>query len=240
MDKTLGLNLFQTSSTPIAVPGTRVELSNGDIYRYIKAGASGISAGKMQLAPAQVANHVNQTGSAVVGAVGARQVTLNVGATAVTADQYKDGLLVINDATGEGYTYRISGNAALASSGSGKFDLLDPIQVALVASTSEYTLVANSFNGVVEAASSVRKAAGVPAVSLTAAYYGWAKTKGAASVLIGTAATSGARLMCDGSTAGAVTDNSDVTTVQTEVIVGSASYGAGVSTEYNVIELFID
>lgn len=240
MDKALGLNLFQTSSTPITKQGTRVELDNGDIYRYVRAGASNISAGKMQLAPAQVANHVNQTGSAVSGAIGARQVTVNIGATAMSADQYANGYFIVNDATGEGYTYRIASNPAISSSGSGVIDLIDPIQVALVASTSEYTFVPNAFNAVVEAASSVRKAAGVPTVAITANYYGWAKTKGAASVLIGSAATSGARLMCDGSTAGAVTDNTDVTTVQTEVIVGSASYGAGVSTEYNVVELFVD
>lgn len=240
MDKFIAQGLFEISANALHKVGESIELANGDKYRYALAGASNIAAGKMQLAPVAVAEHVNETGAAIVGAIGAREVTINVAAAAVAASQYAGGHLVTNDATGEGYTYRIKDHAAILSSGSGVFLLEDPIQVALVASTSEVTLVHNAWRGVVEAASSVRRASGVPTRGITAAYYGWLKTKGTAAVLIGTAATSGAMLMPDGSTAGAVTDNSDVTAVQTEVIIGQASIGAGVSTEYNPIELMID
>lgn len=240
MDKLLAQGLFETSANQMHKLNERITLGQGDIYRYVKVGGSTIAAGKLQQAPAAVANHTNVTGTGVVGALGATEVTLTVGATAVTADQYKDGYLVMNDATGEGYTYRIAGNDAIASSGSGVFRLKDPVQVALVASTSEYTLVSNPGNGVVEVASAVRKPVGVAVVGTTTGRFLWAKSKGFAAVLNGTAVTVGANLISDASVAGAVTDNTDVTTVQTEVVVGHASYLVGVATEYSPIELTID
>lgn len=241
MDQGVPQGLFEQSAVGLLTPGFKLTLNNGDIYRYVKVGGSNISHGKLQQNPVPVAEQVNETGSSIVAAVGAREVTINVGAAAISADTYAGGHLVTNDATGEGFTYRIAGHPAISSAGGAlTLQLLDPIQVALVASTSEVTLVHNPYRGVVEVASAVRKAAGVAMIDMTAAYFGWVKSKGACATLIGSAATSGARLMSDGSTAGAVTDNTDVTTVQTEVIVGSASFGAGVSGEYNPIELFID
>jgi hypothetical protein len=93
---------------------------------------------------------------------------------------------------------------------------------------------------VVEAASKTRIAAGVPMVDLAIAAFGWVKTRGIMGVLIGSAATLGARLTSDGSTAGAVTDNTDVTAPQTEVEVGSADIVAGTTGQYNPIILTID
>lgn len=239
MDSGIPQGLFEQSAVGLLTPGYKLTLNNGDVFRYVKVGGSNISHGKMQLAPVAVAEQVNETGAGIVAPVGARQVSVNVGAAAVVADTYAGGYLVVNDATGEGYTYRIAGHTGISSAGGViVVDLLDPIQVALVASTSEITLVHNPFRGVVEAASSVRRAAGVPMIDLTAGYFGWTKTKGTAATLIGTAATSGARLMPEG--AGAISDNTDVTSVQTEVIVALASLGAGVSGEYNPVELIID
>ena len=51
-------------------------------------------------------------------AAGATSVTVTLGATAATEDQYKDGFLYINDgATGEGHVYKIKSNAVGASGG---------------------------------------------------------------------------------------------------------------------------
>lgn len=240
MDKVLAQGFFEKSSVQLHKLNEKVVLSDGDIFRYVKVGGSTVSQAKLQQAPAAVANHVNQTGSAVVGALGAFQVTINVAGTAVTQDQYKDGYFITNDATGEGYTYRISGNEAIGSNGSGKVFLKDPLQVALVASTSEYTLVANPSNGVVEVASAVRKPIGIAVVGGTTGQFIWVKSRGIMGTLIGVAATVGANLISDGSTAGAVTDNTDVTTVQTEVVVGHADFLVGVATEENPISVTID
>lgn len=218
--------------------GELVWLSDDRAFRYAKAGASNISHGKLQKKPAASANYTNKAVNAAV-AIGGKVVTFTPGASAATANEYAEGYLVVNDATGEGYSYKVSGHLANAGSVELSVNLTDPIRVALTTS-SEVTLVHNFWNGVIEATGATTFAAGVPVVDVTAGDYAWLQTKGVASVLIGAAATAGAQLMGDASTAGAVTDNTDVTTVQTEIIVARASIAAGVSTEYNPVVLCID
>ena len=53
------LNPHEISSIAAHTPGMKGVDRFGDVYRYIKAGASGISAGKLQLAPAPKTNHHN-------------------------------------------------------------------------------------------------------------------------------------------------------------------------------------
>lgn len=218
--------------------GELVWLSDDRAFRYAKAGASNISYSNMQKSPAHVSNHTNKAVTAAA-AVGDKQVVFTPGATASTANEYSEGYLVVNDANGEGKYYKIANHLANAGSVSMTINLFDPITTALTTS-SEITLVHNFWNGVIEATGSTAFGAGVPVVSVSAGDYAWLQTKGTASVLIGAAATLGAQLMGDASTAGAVTDNTDVTTVQTEIILARASIVAGVATEHNPVVLCID
>src|SRR4249920_1582699 len=97
-------NIREISSTQNVKLGVKGETIDGRIYRYAKAGAVNVAAGKINVAAAHVANHVNQVVQAAA-AIGDTRVSLTLGATAATANQYKGGLLVINDATGEGIAY---------------------------------------------------------------------------------------------------------------------------------------
>jgi len=218
--------------------GELVALADQRKFRYAVAGASDISHSKLQLAPAPKTNHHNIAVYAAA-AIGATEVQATLGATAATANEYSEGYLCVNDATGEGYTYKISGHAAVASAGVITVELFDPIKVALVAATSEISLIHNTYNGVVEGTSATRSPAGVPYVDISSGDYGWLQTRGVAAVLNGSACTLGARLMADASTAGAVTDQTDVTAPQAEWQVGFA-ITVGVSTEYKPIFLTID
>jgi hypothetical protein len=174
-------------------------------------------------------------------AIGDTQVTVTLAGTAATSGQYDEGSLSINAGTGLGQTLPVSHNPAQATTtGNLVVQLADPFYVAIAVADSKATLVHNPYGGVVETATKTRTASGVPLVSLLAGDYGWLKSKGVQGTLIGSAATLGGRLTSDGSTAGAVTDNTDVTTVQTEVQVGWASIVAGVTGEYNPIVLAID
>ena len=228
----------RTQADPSHNMGELVWLSDDRAFRYGKAGASNISYSNLQKAPAHAANSTNKAVTAAA-AIGDKLVVFTPGATAATVNEYAEGYLVVNDAVGEGNSYKISGHAANAGSVSMTINLFDPLRVALT-TASEITLVHNFWNGVIEATGATSFAAGVPLVSVLAGDYAWLQTKGTASVLIGSAATLGAQLMGDASTAGAVTDNTDVTTVQTEIIVARASIVAGVSTEHNPVVLCID
>lgn len=211
----------------------------GDLYRYAKIGASNVSAGKLQLAPTPKTNHHNIAASAAVTAdQRTNKVTLTLGNTAAVADEYAFGYLAANDNTPEGQTYRITGHPAA----SGLATLQVTVSRAFVTSittSSEFTLVHHRQNGVVEGTSVTQRPAGVPMIPMTAAYYGWLKTRGVAAVLIGTAATLGAPLIAGG-TAGAVTDATDNLGASAEIQVGVASVVLGVATEYNPIMLTID
>lgn len=211
----------------------------GDLYRLAKVGASNISAGKMQSAPTQKTNHHNVAAAAAVTANGKnRQVTLTLGATAAVAQEYAFGVLAANDNEPEGESYRIVSHPAAGSAATLAVTVDRPF-VTSITTSSEFTLTHNRWNGVVEGTAITVRAAGVPLVDATAAYYVWLKTRGTAAVLIGSAATLGADLIIGG-TAGAVTDRTDALGASAEPVVAVADIVLGVTGEYNPVSLCID
>ena len=204
----------------------------GRQFRYGKAGASNIGAGLLTVRPANVANHVNRTIAGTVAA-GVTEVTLNVGATAVTAGQYEQGLLNINDATGEGYEYRIKGHTTSAGSTAITVSLEEPIQSALTVSVSEASLVKNPYDSVVTSAT-LAKAAGVTKSALTAAYHGWLAVEGEATVLSDGGITLAKGVIQSDAVAGAV----EIAAAATDQVLGWVS-ALSVDTEYRLVNLSI-
>lgn len=208
--------------------------SDGRMFRYCKAGGTGLVPGKLQQGPAIVANHQN-IAVAAAAAAGSTSVTVTLGATAATENQYAEGLLVINDATGEGYTYRIKGHPAADASAALVITLDDPILVALTTS-SEACLIANVYNGVIiHPTTPTNAAAGVPLKAITASYFGWLQTHGAVAGLNADAAlTVGSAISPSNATAGGFENG-----VIAQGFVGQALQ-TGVDTEYRTIFLNID
>ena len=231
----IAVDLSSNSSVQQHSLGTKVETPDGRIFRYCKTGATALVPGKLYDGPANVGNHTN-IAVASAAAIGATSVTVTLGATAATANQYADGLLVVNDATGEGYTYRIKSNPAADASATLTLTLDDPIAVALVASTSEVTLLPNQYNGVIiHATTETGVPVGVAVKAITATYYGWIQTRGAVGVLCDASISElGSEVAASASTAGSVTVGTGA--------LASIGYmlATGVSTEYNPIFLTID
>lgn len=232
-------NPYKTGSVAMHQIGTKLETPDGDVYRYAKAGASNISKGKLQVCPAPKTNHHN-VAWASGGALGSKLVTVTLGATAAVANEYAEGYLVVNDATGEGTRYKIVSHPAADSGATLQLTLERPVTGTALVSGSEFELNHNPWNGVVEAAVEERKPAGVPLVNVTAGNFCWLLTRGVTGVLAGDTLSLGYDLVSHASTAGAV-DNSDTTlsTAQAYYIIGKAKV-AGTSTEYNSVELSID
>ena len=181
--KSLSQGLFDESSTQKQDLGTCVVLADGRAFRYCLNAGTALATGKVISGGAVVGNHLNQA-VAAAAAVDAYEVSVTLGGTAATADQYKEGFLNINDAAGEGHCYKIRGHAAIAASGTGTIKLFDKIREALTTS-SEYTLIAHPCaNTVVGATTLVNKAVGVTTFAVTASYYFWAQFRGPAAVLI--------------------------------------------------------
>lgn len=233
-------NPYKTSTTQEHTLGTQFN-DGEDVYRYAKVGASTITRGKLQTAPAPKTNHHNL---AIVSAValGDKTVTVTLGATAAVADEYAEGYIVFNDATLGGHQYRIKTHPAANSSASLVVTLYEPVQVvALTVAGSKANLVHNTYNGIIEGTSQTVRAAGVSLVTATTGLFIWVKTRGVASLLADQTISLGAFIAPSTSVSGSVIEvSSTYGTAEKTNIVGQATVMAGVDTEKRPVRLEIE
>src|SRR6202035_5969985 len=121
--------------------------NDGRAFRYAQAGGVTLVAGTVLQSPAQITNHQNMT--TTTAPIGATAITVAVGATAVTANQYANGYLMINDGTGEGFSYKIASHPANAGSLPMVVTLSDPLEVAVLTADTKSTLVSNQYANVI-------------------------------------------------------------------------------------------
>lgn len=181
-----GGDYHQTGSTQYHALGTKMELNDGRIFRYIQADGTGFAAGRLLDHP--VANTANHTNVHVAAApIGQKYVDITLGATAAAENLYAGGYFWVNDGTGEGHVYTISGHPSSAGGAALRVSLEEPLAIALVASgTTEASLVSNPYKGIalgVAEASLVSLHCGVSPVAIAASGYGWMQTKGFCSII---------------------------------------------------------
>lgn len=226
---------FQTSTDAslATVVGTRWDLSDGREVMLVKAGGTALVAGTLLQDAAIVANHQNIAVTAYQaysanGNVPAK-VTVTLGATAATANQYAGGFVVVNDATGEGQTLRIASHPAADASASLVITLEDAAATDLDA-TSEVCLIPPHGKDVIINPTTVTGAqVGVALYPVAASSYGFVTTKGLTSCLAQGAIGVGLGISPSGSVAGAV-----AVAAATTSRLGFASQ-AGVDTEYRAV-----
>lgn len=228
-------DIFGASTVQEMDLGAKAYAKDGSVYRYVKVGATALVAGKLYDGPAEVANHQNLT--CAVAAAGATAITVTLGATAATANQYAGGYIVINDVDGQGYTYGIKSHPAADGSATLELTLADgeSVQEALT-TNSQATLVPNQYNGIIiHASTETGVPVGVAVDDIAAGSYGWVKSGGTVSVLQDAAAADvGKSVGASTTTDGSVTAN-DGTLREVGVMLAT-----GVSTEYNPVFLTID
>ena len=121
-------------------------------------------------------------------------MTITLGATAATVNQYAEGYLIINDVDGEGIAYKIRSHPAADSGATLTIELEDPIKVALTTS-SQASLTYNPYdNVVISATDQADLPIGIPNIAVTAAYYFWVQTGGVCSAWADEAYAKGAAL----------------------------------------------
>lgn len=224
--------------------GTRMSFDDGRVFRYSEVGAADIAAGAVVQAPAGIANHDMDLAIATA-ASGVTSLTVTLGATAATANQYKDGYIYLNDGTGagEGHVYKIKSNAAGSSSGTCVITLEedDPTVTAVTNGTTLVGLAVNPYSNVIISPPTVSNVAvGVAPRALTTEYYGWLQTWGPASVLANAAGVIGQHVRVGGaSTAGGTEDMDFDGTGENEQIVGTQMLIASVATDYALVNLTI-
>lgn len=172
--------------------GHYLVLPDGRKYQFALNDGTAEVAGRLYQCVATVANHTNVAADAA-RAIDAIVISATLGATAAAIDIYSEGTVHINDATGEGYTYRIrraltAGRAHEAAASSGvltvNLEANEMVQVALAAATSEMTFTRNRFHAVlIHPSPPTSLLAGVsPGVAAANRFY-WSQVYGAAAVL---------------------------------------------------------
>lgn len=234
----------ETSTTKKRALGTKLELPDGRIFRYALNGGVALTAGKIVAAPVPVANHDMDLAVASDAAVGAKSITVTLGATAATADQYADGYIYINDGAGEGQLFSISDHLAADASASLTVNLADTdkVAVALSTSTSLAGLQTSPFSAVVVTPTSVtNRTVGVPAGPIAADAYGWVQTRGPAAVLISGTVVLGEPVRVAGATtAGAVMALDRDGSGENEQYVGDVMAPVAVTTDYGFVNLALE
>lgn len=216
------------------VIGSRAVTADGRSFRFIQVGASNVTPGMLLQAPAIVANHQGLTPTAV-SAIGDSQVTVTLGATAATANQYSGGfLLVQSGTTGAGQTLQIKSHPAANASATLVLTLSDSFQIA-TSGTITMNLIPSLYKGVIVCPTTPTNAViGVAMTALTATNYGWLQTHGECALLASATIAANASVSPSAATAGAV-----ITATAGSQIVGFAAQ-AGANTQYNSVFLTID
>ncbi|KKN52702.1 hypothetical protein LCGC14_0609830 [marine sediment metagenome] len=199
-----GQTVFSSSATKFHEFGAEFRDAFGRRFRYVGAGGTALVVGDLIQSAAEVADH--QVRVPVAAAIGNKTITIAIGGTAITADQYAEGFAIIETTPGFGYTYPIRSHPTADASASAVVFTLQPgweIVIALT-TTSRVTVVANPCQDVIQSPTTESGAiVGVAQFIIAANEYGWVGIKGAFGVLMdGNVAVGGALARSNG-TAGA-------------------------------------
>lgn len=228
------LPLHQTSEREVVPLGSIRMEQPGRVFVLCKNGAVALAAGKNTKAQGAVANHINRV-VAKDHALGVRYVEVAVGATEVTQNQYKGGLLQINDADGEGHQIPIEENSACGAGGITRVKLAEYLPVGLVAATSEVSLIPSVFSGITIGAEN-GVSMGIPVVDVPAGHYYWSQVRGPAVALMSGTPATGTMLVPGANGALAAMDS----TLDIDDPVIGVQYGTpGVAGEYKPVMLAV-
>lgn len=161
-----------------------VGLFNGRSYVWCSyTGSTALSIGEVLVASPRTEQENLACTTACLN-IGQTVITgVTAGLSAITANQFQDGLMVVVDGGGEGNAYYIKTHSAFtASTADGSITLRDPIIVASDANT-EVTLIRNKYANVQKARGGLRDPfVGIPNVAVPAGdtntQYFWAQRTG--------------------------------------------------------------
>ena len=229
-----------TGTTQLHPYGTRMVLPDNRVYYYGQTDGAQ-TAGAICQSPVGVANHDMDLATNTASS-GDKSVTVTVGGTAVTANQYADGYLYVNDGTGEGHIYKIRQHDAISSSGSGAINLYDgdAIATGFVAATIA-GLAKNPYKDfIVYPTTSTGHAVGVAATDFDDDDFGWLQTWGPAAVLCDVAFVIGNHGRVSDGTAGSGEPLDRDASNENDEVIGVASVIAPVTTDYGFVNLTIN
>ena len=232
---------YSESATQLFPLGTT--LNWGDrVFKYAQMDGA-VTAGKvLQQKASIIGDHSQMTATAAVAAdSGAVTTDISVetqGNTDITANQYKDGYLHVNDEAGEGQSWRIKSHPAHDHSADPSIviTVYGGVKTALTTS-SEMGICQNLYKDVIVApVAETGAVVGVTNIDMTDDYYGWIQVRGPKAVLAGGLLVLGQKVTRMGATtAGAVVVGADDVLMP----VGQCMASTVVSSEYALVDLCI-
>lgn len=248
--KSSDVDPYEVSETQQFPLGTK--LVYGDrTFRYAFTNGA-ITAGLLVQQAPHVANHTNCTiinaDAATLGtkdyshAAGSRAICLDTaGDTDLTADQYAEGYLLVNDQEGEGQLLKVRTHLAHdhSSDPSVVIETYDPLVTAVVKNSSQVSLIPNPYKDVIVApATETGAVVGATVIDVADNRYCWVVTSGPAALLVSEAnVVLGHRVVRSDTDAGGVMAASSDPLLYP---VGQVMASGVVDTEYALIMLNIE
>lgn|SRR3990167_11267261 len=213
----------------------------GDRYRYVQAGAVALVTGHLLQEAAEDTNYRSMAVD-TAAAIGDTVVSVTLGGTAVTANQFEEGELVVESSTGIGQHFHIKRHEVQTSTtGSCNFTLDRPLKIALTTS-SQVSVRKNPFDGAIDFPITPTGApVGIALYAQTIAYFGWVKSGGSAVALYDNQADSAADesgIMPSRDVAGSVTPLLE--TIAAPVVIGYGREQVSVDSTMGFVVLTID
>jgi hypothetical protein len=228
-------DILASSSTQGVDLGARATTGDSRYFRYMKIGGSATVAGQVYQGPAQDTTNENPLGglTPAAAAIGATSITISNSLTEA-ANALAGGFMTVAVTPGQGYTYKIKSNSAVAGATGMVVTLEDPLLVALTAS-SRVCFYKNPYNGIVVAPSTMTNViVGVPTNVFSASNFAWIQVGGPASCLQTGTGTCGTALgFLQGGTQGSLAPAIAGTPILAWAL------GTNVSGEYDLVNLVI-
>jgi hypothetical protein len=229
-----------TGTTELHPLSTKMVLPDGRVFYYGQTDGAQTSGAICQSAVG-VGNH-DMDLAVNTASVGDKSLSITLGGTLATEDQYKDGYVYVNDGTGEGHLYKIRQHDAIASGAEGTFNLYDGDTIAVAFEAASLVgLVKNPYKDfVVFPTTATGHPVGVAATDFDDDDFGWLQTWGPAAVLCDVAFVNGNHVRVSDNTAGSGEPLDRDGSNENEVVIGIASLIAPATTDYGYVNLTIN
>jgi hypothetical protein len=213
----------------------------GNKYRYVQAGGSALVTGNLLQEAVEDTNFRSMVVYANA-AIGATQVSVTLGGTAVTANYFDEGHLFVESSTGIGQAFRIKRHTVQTSTtGVCTFTLDRPLKIALTTS-SQVTVRKSAYDGVIQypVTTQTGGAVGVALYAMTASYFGWIQSGGDCPCLFDTGTNTSNGISGIGPSAAVAGSVKPSTGAEGEIIIGYAREVVSVDSTMGMCHLTID
>ena len=184
---TPGAEMINHATDRLGVPlGTRMELPDGRLFAYCVAGGSDLGPG---LFNTYLTTPTNEQTVTVAHGIGTKTVTVT---GTFTADQCKDGYIIVSAGTGIGEMYRVKSNTATVGT-TGTFTLYgDGLKTAWSTSDTDVDVYECPYKGqIVNPVDAQQKPTSVALTTITTLYYYWGLIKGICPIQLDVNAAAG-------------------------------------------------